>query len=89
MGKSLHKDQLAEVLIFGNQDAVVLKRDSEKLFVGRLRIDRQSRDDIVPFGLKKGGQGPRRDANVEEESHDALALEMRSCTCSPAKERWA
>ena len=87
--KTKRKDRLPEVLVLGDEDATFPVRDVERRLVRGIGKSVAGRKDVVPESGQRVAQDARRDADIKEELHEASRTKMRSCTCSPARERWA
>ena len=87
MRQPAHKHQFAKVFVLRDEDSSFFYRQSQDFFVRRAWVPLNRRQDIMPLGYQCVLHAPGRGANVEEESHRAARMGIRSCTCSPATER--
>ena len=78
MWESLHDDEPAKVLVFGDEHAIFAERQCEQFFVDRLGVSVQGRKDIMAVVRKCLLKRPRCSAYVQQEPHEAGGTGMRS-----------
>ena len=86
MRQAAHENQFAEILVLGQENPSLVAGQRKQRFIGGLRVDVRTRQNLVAQLLQQIMQAAGRHAGVEQKLHRSMTA-TRSYTCSPATAR--